>query len=227
MLKEIWEFEIQVLPIIVALLVFEIPAAIRKLKRLYYVPIYFSLFPFSVLNEDLSIYLGEDDFYDTSERMSEKELESLRRKIITISIISMAIGAVLTPLFTEFVGAFFLTHETLLQFVFVLIAVKSIAIYKSLVGFKYHALSSRRNQVLLGFIYICYLGVVVEMIRSAYWWAFPYVETSRWRDLLSDLSSLVFGKVIVQGLVFTLLVALFVSFIADRKLRQEDDGQDS
>jgi hypothetical protein len=56
-IEEIWNYKIQIIPIILGILIVEFPNWIRKLKKLYYVPIYFSIFPLRELNQELSYYV--------------------------------------------------------------------------------------------------------------------------------------------------------------------------
>ena len=79
MLNNIWELKVQLIPIILAFLIFEIPTLIQRLKKLCYVPIYFSVFPFTQLNYNLSTYLAEDY---SGEDLSDPEAEEFRKKLI-------------------------------------------------------------------------------------------------------------------------------------------------
>lgn len=224
MLEDLWAFKVQVIPVALALFLFEAPAMIRRAKRLYYVPIYFTFFPLRELNSDLSIYLGEDYFVGTGQ-LGDQDAEVLRGKILAKSIVSMVIAAILTPLFTGFVGAFFLTTDTLFQFLLVLVAFKLVGIWRAIAGFRHHAIATTRNKVLLGVIYFFYLGVIVQMVLTAYTWTFPYVQAGTWHALLADLSKLLFGKVVAQGLVLALLTAVFVWLITEHKFRRRDSRE--
>lgn len=64
------------------------------------------------------------------------------------------------------------------------------------------------------------------MLRTAYFWAAPFIALSDWPGMLSSLSEFVFGKTLAQGLLFAFLVAIFSNFIADRKLREQNVSQD-
>src|SRR3990172_9307093 len=116
LIEEIWHTQIQLAPVLLSIFLFELPAIIRRWKKLFYVPIYFSVFPLRELNQDLSTYLVEDEFIGLGERLSEKEAEKLRRKIILVSIVSMAIAALLTPLVVGFISAFYMDNGTFILF---------------------------------------------------------------------------------------------------------------
>ena len=62
--------------------------------------------------------------------------------------------------------------------------------------------------------------MVFEVLRKTYSWTKPFVLVGDWTNLLSELSSLVFGKVLVGVLIVSLLTAVFVSLIADREVRR-------
>lgn len=219
LIKEIWQAEIQLVPVLLSILLFEIPAIIRRWKKLFYVPIYFSVFPLRELNQDLSTYLGEDYFIGLGESLSGKQAEKLRKKIILVSIVSMAIGTLLTPLVVGFLSAFYMSKDTFIQFVSILLFYKAVLLIKLIYQFHLYSIGSLRNHIFLGFIYVCYLGVIFEVLRTSYYWTAPYVQLRDWTNLLSDLSSLFFGKALVGFLILSLLTAVFVSLIADREIR--------
>jgi hypothetical protein len=226
MLEPVWQYKIQIVPILVFLMLFEAPAFIRRLKRTFYVPIYFSVYPFREINQDLSTYLGEDDFYDEGWRLDPSKAEALRKKIILTSIVSATIDALVVPLLVGFLAAFLLEKVVFFQFVAILAIYKLITIVFSLRNSHLHILDSRWKNGLLVFVYIAYIGLIVEMLRTAYYWADPFVVSSDWSGMLSSLSEFVFGKTLAQGLLFAFLVAIFSNFIADRKLREQNVSHD-
>jgi len=226
MLEEIWQYKLQIVPVLLFMLLFELPAFLRKLKKTFYVPIYFSIYPLRQINQDLSTYLGEDDFYDEGWRLDPAQAETLRRKIIFTSVVSATIDALLVPLVVGLVAAFLLEKAAFFQFVTVLAVYKVISISFSLRNSHLHILDSKWKNALLAIIYIAYIGVVIEMLRTSYFWASPFVSASDWAGLLSSFSAFVFGKTLAQGLVFAFLVAIFSNFIADRKLREQNVSND-
>jgi hypothetical protein len=159
-LGDIWSWKIQVLPVLLSIFLFEVPAIIRRRKKLFYVPIYFSVFPLRELNQDLSTYLVEDDFLGLGELLTTEQAERLRKKIILVSILSMAIGALLTPLIVGFSSAFIMDKDVFVQFITILLMYKVVLLSKSIYQFHLYTVGSTRNILFLGFIYFCYLGVV-------------------------------------------------------------------
>lgn len=226
MLEIIWQYKIQIVPIMLFLVLFETPAFIRRLKKTFYVPIYFSIYPFREINQDLSTYLGEDDFYDEGWRLDPAKAEALRRKIILTSIVSATIDALVVPLIIGLLAAFLLEKVVFFQFVVILSLYKSVTIVLSLRNSHLHILDSKWKNGLLAFVYCAYIGLIVEMLRTAYFWAAPFIASSDWSGMLSSLSEFVFGKTLAQGLLFAFLVAIFSNFIADRKLREQNVSHD-
>jgi hypothetical protein len=195
-LQQVWHYEIQVVPVLLAMLLIEIPTAVRRLQKFYYVPIYFSVFPLRA--------------------------ERLRKKILTTSIISIALSALVIPLFAGFGSAFFLVPPLVRQFILVFVVYKSIGIIRAIIGFPSHAVGTRRNLALLILIYIGYLGVASRMILNSYGFARPFVESHDWIGLASVTSDLLFSRVMVEFLLLALITTAFTNFIMDRKVRREN-----
>ncbi|OGW38688.1 MAG: hypothetical protein A2Y97_12285 [Nitrospirae bacterium RBG_13_39_12] len=210
------------MPVILTLLIYELPAMIRRTKKLFYVPIYFSIYPLREINQNLSIYLGEDYMICAGCDLSEKEAEKLRKKIIFTSIVSASLDALVIPIVIGFIAAFYLPATVFTQFLVALVIYKIITVTNSLRTFHYYSIGSKRNLVFLAFIYIVYIGVAIEMLKTSYSWTKPFVLTGNWSGLWSALTAVVFGKIIAQGFVLAVFVAIFTNYIADREIRKKN-----
>ncbi len=219
-LENVWQYQVQVVPVLLAILLIEIPTALRRLQKFYYVPIYFSVFPFRELNTDLAHYLGEDFFLGGEP--NEDQAERLRKKILTTSIVSLMLSALVIPGFAGFGSAFFLSHRLLDQVVFVFVVYKSVGIVRAIVAFSTHAVATPRNRIFLVLIYVGYLGVASRMIVKTYGFARPFVERQNWVGLLTSATDLIFSRVIVEFLLLALISTAFTTFIMDRKVRSEN-----
>ena len=211
-----------ILKILVAWLLVEVPNWIRRLKKLYYVPIYFSIFPLRELNANLSNYLGEDYFIGYGQSLSDDELKNLKRKIITHSIFSMVIAAILIPSIAGFILAFFMEEQI---FIYSLIAISGYKVSRinfAVFDFHKHAIASKKNILLLILIYIGYLGVFIQMFRQSYDWTLTYVNANNWSGMLNDLADLIFSKGIAQGIVLAAFTALIISQFTDKEIRKEN-----
>jgi len=221
MLHDFWNLEIQLLPVVATLFLAELPGLIRRFKRLYYVPIYFSVFPFRELNRDLSRYLGDDYFHGDGPELSQEELSVLQKKIVRLSIISMTLSVVVTPALSGFISAFFLPRSSFAGFVILFIVYKLIGLIQSAMSFCEHAVGTKRNILAYGVIYLVYFGCFITIFEISYDWASPFIAAGDYLALWKEIRMLVFGKIIVLGLIVALLSGVATSLITDRKLREQ------
>lgn len=225
-LEYLWNYKIQILPIVLFFLIYEAPSFIRRLKKTFYVPIYFSIYPFRRINQDLSIYLADDDFFGFGQDLEESKAEALRKKIMITSIVSGALDALIIPLVVGFIAAAWLSKEIFYQFMVMLIIYKVIAIVFSLYNNHFREILGGWKMPLLFLIYFFYIGLVFEMMRTSYEWASPFMDKSDFIGLFFSFSELFFGKILAQGVVFVVIIAIFSDLIADRKLRRRNLSND-
>lgn len=219
MVDKIWSYQIQVLPVVIAFGLFQIPSILHRLKKQYYVPIYFSIFPFNIINFNLSKYLADDYF---GEEMSDVDAEIFRGKLIYTSALSLTISTIAIPSFTGFIGAFFLTKETLFQFLLFLLVYKLVSIIKSIINFHHNAIATTKKRILLSLIYFFYIGIVVNIIKSTFHWAQPYILKSDWMGLLSALNKFCFYTIGIKGIIVLIITSAFSYYFADRNIRKEN-----
>jgi|SRR5688572_27790827 len=219
-LRRLWNYDVQLVPIALAVALVELPAWIQRRAQIAYVPIYFAFFPLAALNSDLSIYLGEDYFLGRD--VIDEDAEPLRRRIVAKGILSMAIAALAIPAFAGFVAAFFLTPTTMRDFLIATVLIKLPRILISLRDFPSHGSPAMRHRALLSFIYLAYVGVFVQVALFAYSWPQPFIVAGDWSGLIAALSSVIFLQVLGQALLLGLLTAVFISLITDRKVRAEN-----
>lgn len=221
MLHHLWNLEIQLIPVILALLLIEIPGIIRRFKKIFYVPIYFSIFPFRELNKDLSKYLADDWFFGEGAHLSQQELDELQKKIIRTSIISMTISVVITPAIAGFASSFFLPTPSFLGLFILFVAYKLIGLVQSAITFGEHAVATKKNLLIYCIIYFVYFGCFITIFEISYDWARPYVEAGDLAGLWKEVRILVFGQIIVLGLIVALVAGVATSLITERRLRQQ------
>ncbi len=221
MLTKLWELQIQIFPVVCSLIICELPGIIRNLKKLYYVPIYFSMFPLRELNRDLSIYLGEDYFYGEGSGLSDTKLDALRKRILLTSLISLAASVIVTPAIAGFMSAFFLRSIDFAGFCILFIAYKLIGLVRAAMGFKTHAVSNAKTMTWFWLIYIVYFGCFLTVFESTYDWASPFVNTSDWIGLWKAFRGVIFLKIVVSGFIVALIGTAATSIFTDRKLRTQ------
>lgn len=221
-LETLWGYKIQILPVIVTLALTELPNIIRRFKKFYYIPIYFSIFPLRELNPNLALYLGEDYFIGQGATLKKDEVARIKKKIILDSAISMLLSSIIIPWVVGFLTAFYLDNNLFVQSVVAMFIYKLINIIQAVLDFKDHAVGSRKNISLLIFIYIAYLGVFFQLMSNSYDWARPFILVGNYKELLKSLSELIFSKGIAQGLLLAGLAAFFGSLITDKNIREEN-----
>lgn len=220
--SQIWNLEIKIIQLLCAILIVELPNFIRKLKRFYYIPIYFSVFPLRELNKDLSTYLAEDYFVLSGIDLSGEEIGRLKKKIIRDSAISMLISAIIIPVLSGFIFAFIFEADIIPTIIAGIILFKTYFIGKAIRDFKTHAVGSLRNISLLIIVYIFYLGVFGQLCFNSYVWTKPFIKSGNYLDLFSNISNLLFSKAIAQGVVLAALSAFFGNLITDKSIRDEN-----
>ena len=218
MIEAIWNYKIQIAPIICGFIIMELPNIIRRHKKYYYVPLYFTVLPFYEVNENLAYYLNEDTFC-IGESMSGDQKSKLKRKILQTSIISTVISAIFIPVVSGFIFAFFMSKLVFLQFIVLLLIYKFIAITGAINNFRYTSLGSRKNIATLVLIYVIYLFLLYQMTLDSYLWTTPFVENNKWGDMFYSIGNLLFTKGIAVGLLMALFSGIFITWITKR----EDD----
>lgn len=215
MISKLWNYEIQLVPVVLALLVYELPAMFRRIKKLCYVPIYFSVFPLRAINTTLSNYLGEgiNDYAN----LSNYERKKLRRKIISISIWSMGIDSYFVPLIMGIIFSFFLNTNVFYQFIFILLVYKIVTVTISIKNFHWKAIATKKNHFLLVIVYLCYLGVVYEVLKKSYFWSISYISKGNYLGLLFGIKEIIFSRIVPEFIILVLLVSIFSSSITEKK----------
>lgn len=212
-----WEYKIQILPVLLAFIIFKIPSILHRLKKEYYVPIYFSIYPFSKLNSSLSNYLGENFFCDD---MDEVTAENFRNNLIVKSTISLSISVLLIPVFVGFVDSFFLTIDTLWQFLIFLAVERFYHVVKSILKFHEYTFSTWKYKIILIITYTFYIGIVLTLIYKTYVWANKFVITNDYFGMMSDIWNLIFVEIGIKGIIVVILTTVFTIVFANRDIRK-------
>jgi hypothetical protein len=225
--ENVWGWRVQVVPVLILYCVFEGFTALRRLRKFYYIPMYFTVVPLYEVNDDLATYLGEDSMVLAGRDLTAAQADRLRRRIMLRAVISMIIAAVLTPLIVGLIAVFVASPEAFGQFLIILGTLRAWALIRAWLQFRELAPDSPRNHALLGAVYVAYLIVLLYLCREAYVWATPYARTHDYAGLLSALADLLIKRVLINGLIMGVLAGLLGNGLADRELRRrklEADG---
>lgn len=223
MLGYLWNIKIQIMPVVISLIICELPAMTRWFYKLPYIPIYFTVFPFTFLNRNLSLYLGNDFPYNDIDNLTEADIELLRKRIIIISLISIPLFAIVTPFIGGFLSVFFLPQESFLGFCAIFICYKLFGMIEAAHDFGSHAVANKKTMMCFLFIYLVYFGVFLNVFGTTYDWAKPFVSTGDWIGLLKSSYFELVKNIIINALILGLLSGLAYTAITDRKLRDQID----
>ena len=221
-LIDLWGFSVQLVPMLLALIIIELPNYIRQMKRLYYVPIYFSIYPLRELNGDLSWFLDEDYNYYRERDKSEAEISVIKRRIQITSVISIAISAVAIPALAGFLFAFIFDRPLITQFTIVAGLYYLWKCVSAIKNFKFYAVASRKNTILLALVYFGNIGVFLTMVNKTFSWTFNFVESNNWSGLFYSLADLVFSQAIASAIILAGVTAVIIEYFTKERIKDED-----
>lgn len=219
LLTSAWTLEMRVVQVLVGLLIAEAPMWLRRVTNKYYAPMY-APFLLDSLNKDLAIYYGED-FYGRGAELDELALKRIKKRLVTISFVSMLLSAVITPWFYGAVLAFVLVPASFAQFLLVMALYRAIRSYWSYRDFGAHGIATRATQGVLALTYFMYVGAATTLAFQAYEWARPFAVAGNWVGLLGAVSDLVFVKMALFGIAVAAASSFFADQLADPDLRKD------
>lgn len=223
MLGDMWNVHVQIFPVILTLLLVEIPGLTRLLFRIPYVPVYFVLFPFNVLNKDLSIYFNEDFFMGEGAALNADQLKQQRKEILKKAGFSFSISLGLTPFIAGFISAFFLPKTSLLGFLIILVAYKLIGIIRSAMDFQRHSQFGAKAIMLYIATYLVYFTAFIKLFHTSYAWTEPFVTSSNWLGLANNILDILVVDILFLSLIIGTIVTIIFSTIVDKKYRLPDE----
>ena len=176
-LRAVWEFDIPLIPVLLTLFLFDLPALMRRATRRYYLPIYFMFFPLAYSDRMYAEYFKEDDFYGVGQDLSPRQRAALRTRIVAVSIVSMVLAALVAPILCGLIAATYLDEQTFRKFVICLLIYKSATLIRSLSNLRYVSfLQSARSKIGVIIIYALYLVLIYQGVTIAFGWASPRID---------------------------------------------------
>lgn len=203
-LLEAWQYKLSVFPILFTYIIFELSSIVRKLTRIAYTPIYFMFFPLGYSDELYATYFNEDDFYGIGERQTAMDKVRLRKRIISISTLSMIISTVFNPALAGAFAALFLSVDQFREFVLILLVVKIIQLSKSLYSVRHQSFVDKSGAFgWIVLIYIVYVIIIFTVLRQTFWWTSAQISSL---GLVGALDKML-NYVIVDMTIYILMVA--------------------
>lgn len=227
--QAIWTYKISLVPVLSTYLVFDLPAIVRRITKVAYVPIYFLIYPIGHTDQLYAEYLNEDDFYGIGETLTEEERSALRKKIQATAIFSMVFAAVLAPWACGFIAAFYLQPSQFAEFLVFFFAVKSFLIIKSLWNLRAESRAALHGSAFLSVIctYLIFLASVWYGLTRSFKWTFANIQSDGVIGLFVALLDYAYGNIIIGvGVVTALTWAFNVKFTDPKNITPRNGGGD-
>lgn len=174
----LWNYKISLIPVLATYVLFDFPAVIRRLTGLAYLPIYFIFFPLGHSDRLYAQYFNEDWFYGDGLTMSETQKRSLRTKLRLTAIFSMFFAAILAPYLCGFTSAFYLTKNQFVEFLWFLLAAKTLILIFVLKRLREESPAARKSFHYIILIYVTYLFLIWRGLTKAFEWTHAHLELS-------------------------------------------------
>lgn len=212
----IWNWKIEPIPVILALIFYHIPSIWRKYKRSVYTPVYFTIPPLARYNKQLSRYIGDSWLGDFIE--DDNEAEKLRKKTIVISWFSFAIDIMLVPTVFSIIFGLILSKEQFYTSVSIICLITVFRFIKSYKNFyKYYDVIRNSFKKVLFICYtICLFMIFYAMIKT-YQWAEPFITSKNYAGLIFRISDLIYS--FIPNFITTSIFPFILSGLFDPKVR--------
>jgi hypothetical protein len=206
-------------------LLFDLPAIVRKLTRIAYVPIYFVVFPLGHSDRLYAEYLNEDDFYGVGRTMTPRQKHALRRKIQSTAIISMVFAAVVAPWLCGFISALYLEPAQFTEFLVFFFVVKVFLIGKALWNFRLESRAANEPPAFLSVIgiYVLFLACVWYGLNKSFSWTHTHLDSNGLLGLARALADYAYADLLINvGVVAGLTWAFTVRFTDPKNITKRN-----
>ncbi len=170
-LSAIWHYKLSLVPVLATYLLFDLPAIIRRLTGIAYVPIYFLFFPSGHSDQLYAQYFNEDYYYGEGATMNEDQKRLLRNWIRATAILSMVFATIVAPWTCGIISALYLTQTQFLEFLVFLTVVKAVVLSWVLFKSRNESQSVRAFFGLICSLYAVYLLLVLRALTKSFEWA--------------------------------------------------------
>jgi hypothetical protein len=206
-LLDVWTYKVSLVPVLLTYLLFDSQAIYRRATRMFYVPIYFIIFPSGHSDKLYAEYFSEDDFYGVGQEMTEDQKQALRQKILISAIFSMIFAAIVAPYLCGLISALYLSRQQFTEFLWFLVIVKFTLILYALYHIRKESRAVNRGYAFwyVVAIYIAYLYFVWRGLKKSFNWASTLIETSGTWGLFGAIGDLVHEEFFINILAVSLL----------------------
>jgi len=226
-----WAYKVSLLPILLTYFIFDLPALVRRLTRVAYVPIYFLFFPFGHSDRLYAQYFNEDNFYGEGELMTAAQKEQLRGRIRRAAVVSAVFAMIFAPWFCGFISAFYLSSPQFNEFLIVLLIIKITLMLCALRNLRYDspAISSGQNFYYVAALYGGYLFLVWRGLTKSYQWTHTHLNSTGFWGVATGLLDYAYVDILINVIVVAGLTWAITTRVTDPSMIPETDhavGQD-
>ena len=205
-----WQYEVRLLPILLAFTSYSGIQALRRLTTVAYTPSYFAIFPLSLLERQLGEYFGES----INGYISLEDGRVSDRGLFVKSLLSVVLTFVIVPVIVGFLVAFLLTREEFVGFLFLLVGFEFLRCSKATYDLSQFRDNWRSGLLFAGF-YLFYLIFLWLCLRIGYRFAIPFTESGNYAGLFEALESQ-FAPVVLVGGGVGVIGGLFVHYLLNK-----------
>lgn len=208
----VWNYKISLVPVLVTYFIFDLPALVRKLTRVAYVPIYFIFFPLGHSDRLYAQYFNEDwVLFGNDALMTDEEKHQLRYKIQATAIISMIFAAIVAPWLCGFIAALYLSSDQFIEFLLFLLVVKTILLAWSLWQLRLESPAAQKSLSYVAALYGFYLFLVWRGLTKAYNWTHQHLSSEGIAGLALGLLDYAYvdifiNVIVVSGITWALTI---------------------
>jgi hypothetical protein len=214
---EIWAYKFSLAPVLVTYLLFDLPAIVRRVTRVAYVPIYFIFFPLGHSDRLYAQYFNEDYIYGVGASMNDEQKRKLRHRIQATAILSMVFATIIAPWLCGFICAFYLTPTQFVEFVWFLIAVKATILFFILLKLRGEspAVKTGNSFYYVIVLYVAYLFLIWRGVTKAFEWTHTNLQSNGILGLSTGLLDYayvdIFVNIVIVAAVTWGITELFTS----------------
>lgn len=209
--------------IFVAVGIYFVPVIYRRRRRLVYTPLYFIVYLFTELKDDvIDEYFGSRDSAPLTQ--DEGEAKTLRNNTAILkTIASTALDTVILPACFAFIWLWPLSLN-FIEFIIALVLLILIQLYrfqKSASTIDRYTIGKPRSRGWLQAFYILALVIIAVAMLRVQHWASPLLATRNYPQLFWEILDVIWSLVVV-GILFSLVTAAITTFLLNRTIRQRN-----
>ena len=196
-IKNLWNTNIQIVPVMILLSIYILPNEIRKFKDLKYAPIYFAVPPFC--NSNVLI----NNYYISKEDNNNEDKQEIVKKIKKTSMFSLVLEACVWPIFFGGVAGFIVSSETIKQLLTIILLIRVYQFTKSVFYFKKEQYYDRISEYILIGIYIAFTYISLKFTFGSYTWINGLVIKKDYMSIFNGIIDFILKDLIlVSALVY-------------------------